>query len=633
MRNKVTKSMQVDGSILRNIYVPWVIKKHVTMNPSLLANKKVFFYTGMLQKPLINFFEEFSSRIYLADPYIGFKIPKLLTNSKSLDRFLKIISPLYLRKKISHKIVFDFSTKKIEENRFLSPINYCDIFVADNAQLALLNLNNLEGKTFIVDYLTAAGEKKLKMAGVGHIIACAPNIEVMKGLNFPTIEAIFQILKNDYTPIDHDDIFKWIEKFNLAPEVKQLQTTTEQQARFAFIIHPLSPNDLLRHPSLRPLRPLFNQATPLFEKAMTLIPGMHYGKIEGIKSDFNGKEIIGEIFTVFETPKTLLSSAPEKIYKKLEKITKQAAQMGAKIIGLGAYTKIVGDGGVTVAKRSPIPLTTGNSLSSAATLWAAAMAVEKMGFVKKNDQNIFQGRVMIVGATGSIGKVTSKLLAQSWSEIVVVAPKGHKVLELVDEIKQIASGCLVIPATKTDQYSSTCDLIITTTSAQGEKVLDIEKVKSGCVICDVSRPFDINIEDAIKRPDVLVIASGEVELPGVVKLTCDIGLQGNVVYACLAETALLCLEGRYENFTLSRNLNYEKVREIDQMARKHGVRLSAIMGHKLEITAEEIELCRRRALEIRNQSNLNNELENFDLIKNAKTNNEDNNEKDLLLLS
>src|SRR5689334_23929507 len=31
----------------------------------------------------------------------------------------------------------------------------------------------------------------------------------------------------------------------------------------------------------------------------------------------------------------------------------------------------VGDAGVTIAQRSPIPVTTGNSLSAAATLWAA----------------------------------------------------------------------------------------------------------------------------------------------------------------------------------------------------------------------------------------------------------------------
>ncbi|MBY0415689.1 MAG: dehydrogenase, partial [Bdellovibrionales bacterium] len=136
-----------------------------------------------------------------------------------------------------------------------------------------------------------------------------------------------------------------------------------------------------------------------------------------------------------------------------------------------------------------------------------------------------------------------------------------------------------------------------TTSGQGKTVLDIMKVKSGCVICDVSRPFDIKESDAIKRPDVLVIASGEVTLPGNVDINIDVGLEGNIVYACLAETALLAMEGKYESFTLSRNINYEKVIEIDRLANEHGVKLSQIMGHNGFISDAEFDLCKEHALE------------------------------------
>ncbi|MBT5093293.1 MAG: hypothetical protein HOM21_03560 [Halobacteriovoraceae bacterium] len=105
------------------------------------------------------------------------------------------------------------------------------------------------------------------------------------------------------------------------------------------------------------------------------------------------------------------------------------------------------------------------------------------------------------------------------------------------------------------------------------------------------------------RPDVMVIASGEVQLPGEIKSNVDLGLEGNIVYACLAETALLAMEGKLESFTLSRNINYEKVLEIDRMAKDHGVRLSCIMGHSGFITDEEFELCRAHAT---------NKLSNYD---------------------
>ena len=121
------------------------------------------------------------------------------------------------------------------------------------------------------------------------------------------------------------------------------------------------------------------------------------------------------------------------------------------------------------------------------------------------------------------------------------------------------------------------DLIVTATSAAGTKVLDIMAVKPGCVITDVARPLDMSAEDVAKRPDVLVIESGEVELPGDVHMR-DIGLPPGVAYACLAETIVLALEGRFETFTVGRNIEWRKVREIYRLGLKHGMKLATISG-------------------------------------------------------
>ena len=45
----------------------------------------------------------------------------------------------------------------------------------------------------------------------------------------------------------------------------------------------------------------------------------------------------------------------------------------------------------------------------------------------------------------------------------------------------------------------------------------------------------------------------------------DIGLPAGVAYACLAETVALALEGRYETFTVGRDIEWEKVKEIYQL--------------------------------------------------------------------
>jgi len=138
----------------------------------------------------------------------------------------------------------------------------------------------------------------------------------------------------------------------------------------------------------------------------------------------------------------------------------------------------------------------------------------------------------------------------------------------------------IVCSTHYDDLLHEMDMIVTSTSGAGKKVLDITKVKPGCVITDVARPLDLPPEEVAKRPDVLVIESGEIELPTKVKGLKSIGLPPNVIYACLAETIVLALEGRFEVFTIGRDTEWEKVKEIYKLGIKHGMKLSAISGVK-----------------------------------------------------
>jgi hypothetical protein len=95
-----------------------------------------------------------------------------------------------------------------------------------------------------------------------------------------------------------------------------------------------------------------------------------------------------------------------------------------------------------------------------------------------------------------------------------------------------------------------------------------------------------------------VIESGEIQLPGDVKMK-NIGLPQGVAYACLAETIVLALEGRFENFTVGRSIEWEKVREIYKMGLKHGMKLAAISGVNGPFADEDIERVRTLALEAR----------------------------------
>lgn len=579
-----------DGHSLRKIATPWAIKKHLDVDKRFLFKKKIAFYLGLIQWPYLSFFEEQDAELIFGDLFFTTKIPLPIIGTNALGNFLKLNSQRLTQYDIKERGLKDFNFGRLAQ-RGMKPFTDADIFVINEAQLKYTKLGDLKGKIVIIDQLNPQNEAKIFESGAEQILNLFPLDWIGEKFSASIIESLLASTRDDLI-LNDEDILEFIEKINFAPKLITNPKTKNQVDRFAFVIHPLTKNQIALLPGMKQL-----QGTKFLdpvEKIAARIPGFAYTTISGIRSEATGKEVEGHLYLILNTPKMLLNSPVERVYKSLVDICHKAKSDGAKIIGLGAYTKIVGDAGVTVNERSPIPLTTGNSLSSASTLWAASFGVEKMGLVQKED-GIYQGTCMVIGATGSIGKICAKILSKQWKRIVVVAPRPYKILELVEQLKAFAPSTEVIGTTNPNKYSSEVDLMITSTSAQGERVLDIDLIKPGCVICDVSRPFDISLDDAAKRPDVLIIASGEVELPGEVKLGRTIGLQGDTVYACLAETAVLAMEGIHESFSLSRDLSYEKVVQIDRLSRKHGIKLSGIMGHTGEIKENEIDLCRKLA--------------------------------------
>jgi predicted amino acid dehydrogenase len=581
-----------DGSKIKLTAIPFFLKNLSQKEPYLFKGKSISFFSGITQWDYLPAYQEINPNMVFADPYMGFGAPKVIRGMEDLKSFLLSAIPIMKR----------LNLEKLKEKNFRARITQLptmnaffdsEIFVVNETQLDFIELHDLSGKIVIIDQLSKHTRKKLLEAKVEKVYSCFPGFIGMPHLGFNGLEAILMshLGKNS---VEQEDILDVMKNLKLGPEIYH-PTPQENKPveRFSFVIHPLAASQFFLSPTWKPLAN--TPIAPHVEKIAANIPGYHYGKITGIRSAANGKLVEGDLFVIAMTPKMMLKQSPEKMYKALNRLCDMALKRGSKIIGLGAYTKIVGDAGVTVNSRSPIPVTTGNSLSSASTLWAAGLAIEKMKLVVKEGE-IYQGTAMVVGATGSIGKVCAKILTNSWKRIIIAAPRPYKILELVRELQEQNPNAEIIGTSSPDRYSAECDLIITSTSAQGESVMDIEKVKPGCVICDVSRPFDISLEEAAKRPDVLVIASGEVELPGDIHMTHTLGLPGTSVYACLAETALLALEGRFEPFSISRDLQYDKVCEIDRIARKHGVKLSAIMGHAGEITETEIELCRQHAM-------------------------------------
>ena len=87
----------------------------------------------------------------------------------------------------------------------------------------------------------------------------------------------------------------------------------------------------------------------------------------------------------------------------------------------------------------------------------------------------------------------------------------------------------------------------------------------------------------------LVFEGGAVEIPGKdADFHFNFGFPPKTSYACMAETMILALEKRYENYSLGRDLDVNKVYEMIELAKKHGFKLAGLRSFEKTVSEEDI---------------------------------------------
>lgn len=348
--------------------------------------------------------------------------------------------------------------------------------------------------------------------------------------------------------------------------------------KFLFVIHPYAREHFLTRKELAWTRFL---PFPLVERVATWLNPLFLGKFD-LKSK-TGAVAHGYLIGLTETPRMMMALPPEHTYRKLERAAAMLAKKGVALMGLGAYTSVIGDAGETLAKRVPIGITTGNSLTVASTI----ASLRQMASVL--DKPLNQCGVLVVGATGSIGSACARKLAPEVHALVAAGRHSKRVEALCKELRASAPNTKIEGAVGTDSVDfSNVDFIITTTSSHTQ-VLDILKVKPGTVIFDVALPPDIPASEGRKRADVLVLETGEMLAPFPPDAAYRLPLPPGVLYGCLTETALLALEGRSESYSIGRTIDLEKVDEILRIAEKHGFQPAPFRSYGRPVTDTDFE--------------------------------------------
>ena len=584
----------VDGGGIRAGLERWGIMLADRAQPGIFQHKHVLMTPGLNHNGMLQGLERRAASIQFADPFIYFDLPHVpLVGSGALLNQVAH-SQLERLKDAPFRRIYPQAGEAGHE-RARTPFRGADILAGDIGAIRRYAPSDLRGKTIVVNHASPEDVDDLRLRGATILITMMPSLDKGSGLGqWPasTIEAVLVALRpNPDSPISEDTYLDMLADLHWSPEIRYLQPEDARVNRFAFVIHPLSLRFLHANKYLGWTRYLPDR---LLEEVAALMPPIILSRITGGKSPTTGQEIEGYLITLGATPRMMMRHDANFTYKRLNQAARMAEKKGARIMGLGAFTSVVGDAGITVAHESDIAITSGNSLTVAATLEAAKMAVRWMGV-----EDLSKGRAMVIGATGSIASVCARLLAQAVHDVVLVSIEPEKLIDLKRTIQRETPGCKVTIATKSGDLVADCDLIVTATSAFGQRVIDLTRCKPGAVICDVARPMDINPAEAALRPDLLVIESGEVLIPGDINFGYDIGLPPKTSYACLGETALLAMEGRFEDFTLGRNISMEKVKEIWRLFKKHEFRIAGLRTFGDYISEEDVARKRVEAQKLR----------------------------------
>ena len=586
----------VDGGVVKATLERWAVAQAQRKLPQLFRYRRVLLTSGIERYQLASAISQYDAELRFADPLVHFGLPFLPVPRTLGQLELYAATTLPITALLPYRMLHPVANGQEGHDPRAEPLfQWANVIAGDFAYIRRFAPTSLAGKAIITDDPSPAEVEDLRQRGVTSLITMTPPIsEERPFVSADVLEAIITAIQEANAQPGEAEALDFIAAAGWGATVQELNP--RPKPKFAFVIHPLRTSLIGNDPRFRWTRHL---PPRLVELVAAQIPPMYLSKIRGIRSKATGEEVEGILLTLGTTPREMMRRPPSFTYRRLIRAARMAERMGAQLMGLGAFTSVVGDAGITVAQKVSIGITSGNSLTVAATLEAAKRAVLLMKGGRPE-----KVRAVVIGATGSIGAVCARLLAQAVGDVVLIAPRPERLLALKQQIEQETPGARVIAATHPDAYIGDADLIITTTSALTGKVINIDKLKPGAVVCDVARPPDVKEEDAARRPDVLVVESGEIVLPGAPDFGFDIDMPPGTAYACLSETALLAMDGKFEDYTLGRNIELDRVKEMYRLWQKHGLQLAGLRSFGVYVTDELIAEKRRLAEERRRELGL-----------------------------
>ncbi|MEO1335113.1 MAG: hypothetical protein AAFV29_05700, partial [Myxococcota bacterium] len=305
----------------------------------------------------------------------------------------------------------------------------------------------------------------------------------------------------------------------------------------------------------------------------------------------------------------------EWIRDRVNATVRLAVEQGCEVIGFGGHVSIA-TLNCQHSATFDIGLTTSNALTVGVGLQNARQACSELGIDLHTSRlgvvgaagNICSthakvmakevGALALVGSRGSIARiqhVAESICAQAWQEVVqyktgergpltgiagamlktkiaaelLTRPTLPSGAELFTAFQSLGAKAPVLCFDNLDGLQ-TCDIIVSGSSAAEPIIHARHLAPSPVVICDLAVPHDVADSVGQERPDVRILRSGLIRIHDAPDFTLlGLPMPAGHIYACMAETVLLGLDGHQGHFSFG-DVKVSQVERILQLAERHG---------------------------------------------------------------
>lgn len=345
---------------------------------------------------------------------------------------------------------------------------------------------------------------------------------------------------------------------------------------FGFLVHSRSVKDFHRKYPITKKLPVSVLEWILFRMWPITV-----SEVTGLKKQGDSEEVRGYVIGIPMTARQMMEHK-EKALKKIQQSVLLARNKGLRLIGLGGLTSSLSKGGMDLLDIVPdISVTTGHAYTAVNVTNNVFKVTELFSLPKT-------APIAIVGASGSIGATSAKILAEEgYMNITLIdlPRKAHFFDELKKEMTTL-NPLINIQTSHSIKDIKNSQIVITATNAP-EALVNVEDVSPGMILIDDAQPSDIH-PDVLKIDDVLVLEAGVVHTKDVYS-HFNFNLKNrDDNFCCMAELLILAAFEREGHYVINR-ATLDKVHEIRAMGEKMNFHIAEFQNYMEKIPAGKID--------------------------------------------